>query len=179
MLEGGSLLHPPSNISASDGVADLLTGLRVAVAAVDAPCGPACPGESSREGERELRKKVCGIRYTPDLDAMRSHPRDFYGWILNGLDLYAALDGAGITCVECFPTATFTRVAGPRRTRSRARWTTEALEELGLSGLIGRSNQDERDALAAGLTAQAYLADEVETFCDIVVPREGWRPNAD
>ena len=70
-------------------------------------------GELSRQCEREFaRAGVCGIRYTPDARELDRNS-SYYGWIINGLDLYAALARASSRweLIECFPTATWSRQA--------------------------------------------------------------------
>jgi hypothetical protein len=108
-------------------------------------------------------RRVCGIRYTPDERALRSHAGGYYDWILNGLELYAAL-GAHDAVVECFPTATWTRLAGPRGGRTRAGWSSDALAGLGLAGVPAGLGQDARDAIGAAVTAR--LADD--GLCELV-----------
>ena len=89
--------------------------------AVDSPRAPAPTGDRSRPEERLLARSVCGIRYTPERALLRSSR--YYAWILNGLALYAALEEAGLEAIECFPTASFTRWAGARGSRTRAALT--------------------------------------------------------
>jgi predicted nuclease with RNAse H fold len=141
-----------------------------ALVAVDSPISPAPDGSGSRPEERELAMAVCGIRYTPDRTALRANRR-YYEWIENGLELYAALESAGIGAVECFPTASWTRWLGPRGASTRAAWTRDGLARLGLDGISARTNQDERDALAAALTARAFHRGRAVRFGAIVVPR--------
>ena len=146
-----------------------------AVVAVDAPAAWADPGEASRACERAfLRAGVCGIRPTPD-EATATGRRDtYYEWIERGLALWAALREGGVRAVECFPTASWTRWVGARGRTSRADWSRAGLGSLGLAGAVAR-NQDERDAVAAALTA--WQCDRrpasVERFGDLVVPRHG------
>jgi hypothetical protein len=111
---------------------------------------------------------VCGIRWTPDhrSGAIGS----YYEWIREGLALYDALRHLGITAVEVFPTAAWTRWSGPRGTSSRARWSREALASLGLEGVPRRTNQDQRDAIAAAVAARQHTLGRTETFGEIVVP---------
>lgn len=139
-----------------------LSGFSPETVAVDAPCAAAPDGEASRACERELARRVCGIRYTPDERALRSHPGGYYDWILNGLELYAALRGFEV--VECFPTATWTRLAGARGRRSRAAWSSDALGRLGLEGVPARLGQDARDAIGAAVTARLYGDGRCELF---------------
>jgi predicted nuclease with RNAse H fold len=136
--------------------------------AVDSPIEPAPDGMRSRPEERLLARSVCHIRYTPPRSAL-SRSR-YYEWILRGLALYAALDEAGLTAIECFPTASFTRWAGPRGTATRAAWTRAALSSLGLAGVPAALSQDGRDAIAAALTARALDQGRAERLGRIVVP---------
>jgi predicted nuclease with RNAse H fold len=136
--------------------------------AVDSPIEPAPDGMRSRPEERLLTRAVCGIRYTPDRATLsRSH---YYEWILRGLDLYAALEVAGLAAIECFPTASFTRWAGPRGSATRAAWTRTALAALGVAGVPPGLSQDGRDAIAAALTARVLDQGRAERFGKIVVP---------
>ena len=152
-------------------VARLLSESAPRLVAVDSPRVPAPDGLRSRECERALvRAGVCGIRYTPDRAGLASN-RGYYEWIGHGLELYAELERAGLETIECFPTASWSRWAGPRGRDRRARWTARALEALALEGVPRRLNQDERDAIAAAVTARAHDASECEAFGEIVVPR--------
>jgi hypothetical protein len=108
---------------------------------------------------------VCGIRWTPDEPQVRANP--YYRWIVEGLALYAALDG--LSTIEVFPTASWTRWIGPRA-GSRAAWTGAGMKALGLTGLPARTNQDQRDAIAAAVTAREYSHGLTQRFGEIVVP---------
>ena len=148
-----------------------LTRRKPALVAVDSPRRAAPRGARSRPDERELRAAVCGIRYTPDEATLRApHRSDYYGWVLNGLELYAALGRAGLDVIECFPTATWTRLQGPRAKRSRAAWSEAALRAVGLGGLPRRLSQDARDAIGAALTARLHAQGRTERCGEIVVP---------
>lgn len=133
----------------------------VRAVAIDSPRGLAPPGHTFRPCERELTRAVCGIRWTPaEIDG-----NAYYAWIAHGLELYSLLPGA----IECFPTASWTRWAGPRH-GSRAAWTAGALANLGLAGVPPRISQDFRDAIAAAVTARLYSEGGTESFGSIVVP---------
>jgi predicted nuclease with RNAse H fold len=142
---------------------------RPALVAVDSPISPAPDGGTHRECERELRRAVCGIRWTPDTRSLEADP-GYYGWILNGLELYEVLQAHGLPVIECFPTASWTRWAGARGGQTRSRWTRAALPSLGLIGIPARTNQDERDAIAAAVTARAHARGQTERYGAIVVP---------
>jgi predicted nuclease with RNAse H fold len=138
--------------------------------AVDSPVSTAPKGLSSRAGERLLvRAGICGIRYTPARAEI--HRNDYYEWIRNGLRLYAALAEADLPAIECFPTASWSRLAGAKGKERRSTWTRRALAGLELRGLPRRLSQDDRDAIAAAVTARLHDAGSTESFGEIVVPR--------
>ncbi len=153
------------------GVAALVSEHRPAVVGIDSPrsCAPA--GHTTRDCERSLAAGVCGIRWTPDEERVRSNP--FYAWIVQGLELFAALAGADAELLEVFPTASWTRWIGGRGSRSRAGWTRVGLDGLGLAGVPPRTNQDQRDAIAAAVTARQFWHGLTDTIGEIVVPRAG------
>lgn len=72
--------------------------------------------------------------------------------------------------MEVFPTASWTRWSGPRGAVSRARWSRAALASLGVEDVPQRTNQDQRDAIAAAVTARQHTFGQTETFGEIVVP---------
>jgi predicted nuclease with RNAse H fold len=171
---GGLVAGPVRRAEVRDAVR-WLREERPRVVAVDSPCSLAPDDEPSRAGERELvRAGVCGIRYTPIAAALELN-RTYYAWITHGRELYAALEAerrrAGWKVIECFPTATWSRLGGPRGRRSRARWSSRVLGGLKLNGLPRPMNQDKRDAIGAALTARLYAAGRTEAFGEIVVPR--------
>jgi predicted nuclease with RNAse H fold len=156
-------------------VADLVAAHSPAVVAVDSPRYCAPEGQTCRDDERQLAASVCGIRWTPDSDHVRASP--YYAWILEGLALFDALSrGDAETVIEVFPTASWTRWLGKRGSRSRAAWTRQGLAALGLEGIPGRTNQDQRDAIAAAVTARQHSMGQTEAIGDIVVPRSLGRP---
>ena len=153
------------------GVADVVEVVRrhrPELVAIDSPCGAAPDGHRSRQGERSLAKAVCGIRWTPDAATLRvGH---YYEWIREGLRLYEALDHEGVEAIEVFPTASWTRWLGARGSARRSTWTRGGVAELQLAGIPKRTNQDQRDAVAAALTARHHSDGFTERFGDIVVP---------
>jgi predicted nuclease with RNAse H fold len=145
-------------------VVALVESERPAVVAIDSPCSCAPDGLKARECELSLNRAICGIRWTPDSKSLRGS--DYYAWIVEGLALYDALGGEAI---EVFPTASWTRWLGPRH-GTRAAWTTAGLERLRLDGVPSRTNQDQRDAIAAAVTARQHSQGATERFGEIVVP---------
>ena len=154
-----------------DAVLGLVDDARPALVAVDGPreCAPA--GELSRADERALARAVCGIRFTPDRAVVRTGAGGYYGWVVEGLCLYEALRDREIAAIEVFPTASWTRWHGRRGALRRSAWSTEALRSLGVCGLPAHTNQDQRDAIAAAVTAREHTLGATEAFGEIVVPR--------
>ena len=171
VVDAARVIAAPVRLASAADVVAWLHEYRPRVVAVDSPVGPAPDGLRSRYAERDLvLAKVCGIRYTPDEARLTANPA-YYDWIRQGFALYRQLEAAGFRTVECFPTASWTRWAGPRGNRTRAAWTRNALAELPLDDVRTRLSQDGRDAIAAALTARAHERGETEEFGDIVVPR--------
>jgi hypothetical protein len=112
---------------------------------------------------------VCGIRWTPDERAVAAS--DYYQWIVCGMELYAALADGPARLIEVFPTASWTRWRGKRGSRSRAAWTVEGLGRLDLSDVPVRTSQDQRDAIAAAVTARELAYGNTEEIGEIIVPR--------
>lgn len=157
-----------------DAVCRLVSKHRPSIVAIDSPRSCAPEGCTSRDGERALAKAVCGIRWTPDSGKLQASA--YYEWILEGLSLYEALEQSAVEVIECFPTASWTRWHGPRGSRRRAVWSREALTDLGLAGVPKRTNQDQRDAIAAAVTAREYEAGLTEALGEIVLPLDRGSP---
>jgi predicted nuclease with RNAse H fold len=175
VIDRHGLSAPPERIRRASDVVAHLQNYHPRVIAVDSPCCAASDGKRSRDGERELvRDGVCGIRYTPNEEALAEN-ESYYAWIVNGFGLYEALRSAALTAgcrvIECFPTATWSRLGGPRGKRTRALWSRTVLEGLELRNLPSRMNQDARDAIGAAITARLYDEGGTERFGEIVVPR--------
>jgi predicted nuclease with RNAse H fold len=153
-------------------VVDIVTEYRPAVVAVDSPRSYAPDGQTARDCELRLARAICGIRWTPD--ARRVHASAYYAWILEGLDLFDALADRGAEVIEVFPTASWTRWHGQRGARTRTAWTREGLTALDLENVPARTNQDQRDAIAAAMTARQHSRALTETIGEIVVPAGRW-----
>jgi predicted nuclease with RNAse H fold len=140
--------------------------------AIDSPRCLAPEGQTTRDSERHLAKAICGIRWTPD--ARHVYASDYYAWIVEGLALFDALVARGIDVIEVFPTASWTRWHGKRGRQTRSAWSRQALAILGLDGVPKRTNQDQRDAIAAAVTARQHTQGTTETMGEIVVPAGRW-----
>jgi predicted nuclease with RNAse H fold len=168
------VVHGPTNVTSVADAVDLLESLSPSVIGIDSPCCPAPRGARSRACERLLAAAVCGIRYTPDAGSL-ADGGSYYAWIRNGLALYQRLVGvAGPACrvVEVFPTASWTRLHGPRGSLPRGAWSSAALQSLDLEGLRARRlGQDDRDAIGAAWTARlCSQPGAIEWFGEIAVP---------
>jgi predicted nuclease with RNAse H fold len=153
-------------------VIDLVMAHQPIVVAVDSPRSWAPDGQTARQGELQLAKSICRIRWTPDEKHGRTSP--YYAWILEGRALFDALAERGAEVIEVFPTASWTRWFGKRGPRTRSAWSRQGLTALGLEGVPARSNQDQRDAIAAAMTARLHTLALTETMGDIVVPVGRW-----
>jgi predicted nuclease with RNAse H fold len=153
-------------------VVDLAMENRPAVIAIDSPCCCAPGGRTARDGELQLARSVCAIRWTPD--EAHVHASAYYAWILEGLAVFDALTAYDVEVIEVFPTASWTRWHGKRGSRTRAAWTRQGLAALGLDDVPARTNQDQRDAIAAAMTARQHGLGLTETMGDIVVPASRW-----
>jgi len=175
VLDANGLIVGPENVKSADDLFARLQDLSPIVIGVDSPCCPADACTKSRAYERDLAAAVCGIRYTPDANTIINGGA-YYEWIRNGFALYDSLAtntvAIGWEVIEVFPTASWTRMHGPKGAETRAAWSRDALGSLGLTGLPARRlNQDDRDAIAAAWTARLCSeTDMLEWFGDIAVP---------
>lgn len=169
-VRGREIICGPKRLSDIGTAVALVMDLNPTMVAIDCPCACAPDGKSSRDGERELARCVCGIRWTPDRSRLVG---PYYEWIEHGLKLYDELTKAGVPAekqIEVFPTAAWTIWAGPRDV-SRAKWSAKGLADLDLEGLPKRRlSQDDRDAIAAALVAQMHERHETHAYGEIIVP---------
>jgi predicted nuclease with RNAse H fold len=149
-------------------VIELVETEEPSVVAIDSPrcCAPV--GQTTRWGERQLAKSICGIRWTPD--ERQVHASAYYAWIVEGLALFDALAAHDVEVIEVFPTASWTRWHGPRGAHTRSAWSRQGLARLGLEDMPTRTNQDQRDAIAAAVAARQHTQGMTETLGEIVVP---------
>jgi hypothetical protein len=73
------------------------------VGRVRVPHGASPKAQTTRAGERQLAKSICGIRWTPD--ERQVHASAYYAWIVEGLLLLDALAQHDVEVIEVFPTA--------------------------------------------------------------------------
>ena len=173
LVEGGRVTGLFARQSREE-VVSVLAAVRPLVVGIDSPCECAPAGERSRSGERRLAREVCPIFYTPDEATVRSG-NPFYGWVVEGLELYSAVAGRlpETRCVEVFPSAAWTVWAGSRGGRAKARWSRAALAATGTGGIPARTSQDARDAIGAALVAREEWLGTCVDYGGIRVPQAG------
>jgi predicted nuclease with RNAse H fold len=155
-----------------DTVIKLVETHRPTLVAIDSPRCCAAEGRTTRDGERQLAKAICGIRWAPDAQQVRGRP--YYAWIVEEFALFDALTARDVDVIEVFPTASWTRWHGKRGNRTRSAWSKQGLATLGLEGVPTRTNQDQRDAIAAAMTARQHTLGMTEAMGEIVVPAGRW-----
>lgn len=175
LVDESGLVEGPLQVNDPEQVVKLLASYHPKVVAIDSPRSCSPPGEKARLSERKFAEAgICGIRWTPEEAKLAGNP--YYDWIVRGRALYAALQRVDEVpsweVIEVFPTASWTIWAGKRGTKRRAAWSREALDALGLAALPSRRlNQDDRDAIAAALTARLFSEGRTRSFGgEIVVP---------
>lgn len=142
------------------------------IVAVDAPCRWAQEGKS-RPAERQLMGQRILCYSTPIRDVAVSHKTNFYGWVLRGEELFAALEpyfplytGKGSLeskcCFETFPHAITWHLRGGKASGKLKR--IQRTELLRAAGIDTRSfqNIDFIDAALCALAAQSYSKSD---FC--------------
>ena len=175
LVDGHRLLDLRGGLDRRSVVA-IVKEVRPAMIGIDGPRSCAPEGESARACELQLARAICGIRWTPDEHRVRAATgavagSSYYEWVVEALALFEALAARDVEAIEVFPTASWTRWCGPRGPRSRSSWTREALASLALEGVPERTNQDQRDAIAAAVTAHQHVSGLTESIGEIVVPR--------
>lgn len=173
------------NLKRVEDVVELVAKVKPLSVAIDAPQGFAVAPDRSRLCEREYAGAgITAIRYTPDEKTVKKG--GYYEWIWRGHELYTALAAhrTKASVIEVFPTASWHQWFGAKGSRSRAAWSTAAIDALGYSDSLAaikpgaRLNQDDRDAFGAALTARQHSTNRPSTrsFGTLIVPGTGSRP---
>ena len=153
---------------------------------IDAPIKWSTTGKA-RAAERELIASKISCFPTPREEVARSHPTNYFGWMLNGARLYRAMehhfrrfDGTNVSgrtvCFETFPQAIACSLAGrviSAKNKGVAR--RALLKSAGVRTELLLSI-DAVDAALCALSADYLLRNEYRTYGDrleafIVVPR--------
>lgn len=152
---------------------------------VDAPCQWSQSGRA-RTAERALMNEGIWCFATPTLEMAMSHPKDHYGWMIAGAELFSLLkthyrlfDGHPVdstpVCFETFPQAVACALAGDivsAKRKSSVR--RKLLSNIGIDAST-LPNIDFVDAALCAVSAQSMLAGNFNYYGDtlegfIVVP---------
>jgi predicted nuclease with RNAse H fold len=138
---------------------------QAAAIGVDAPCCWSRDGRA-RKAERELMAKRISCFSTPTRERAEQHPKDYFGWMRNGAQLYEALqshyrlfDGASVrtpVCFETFPHAIACELSGGTVQKKDGKRRRDLLETAGIT-TAQLTNADLRDAALCALSALALL----------------------
>lgn len=157
------------------------------VVAVDAPCEWRS-ADRPRAAESALMREGIHCFFTPTAREARSHPTNYFGWMLAGFELYDALRRSypllqsaelprnRAVCFEAFPQAIACRLSGcVVSAKDKKAVRRRLLEEAGLD-TTRLANIDEIDAGVCALMARLALAGGAEMLGGpedgfIVVPR--------
>lgn len=161
--------------------------LGASVIGVDAPCRWSATGRA-RPAERELMKAGIACFSTPTRTAAQGHPKNYFGWMLAGAELYSSLErryalynGSRIlsghrVCFETFPQAIACAIAGEKvSAKKKCRVRRELLRQVGIDTSL-LTNIDLVDAALCALAAQEFAKGATVDYGEaetgfIVVPR--------
>lgn len=156
---------------------------------VDAPCRWSATGRA-RPAERQLMGRGISCFATPTRQRASAHPKNHYGWMLNGAELFSLLEpgyplfaGGPVSdtapiCFETFPHAIACALAGcPVSARAKATARRVLLRTAGIE-TEHLSNIDHVDAALCALAAHRLLQGTVRAYGEaetglIVVPFDG------
>jgi predicted nuclease with RNAse H fold len=134
-----------------------------AVIAVDAPCRWSIDGRA-RPAERQLMEKGIWCFSTPTRQRAVAHPKNHYGWMLQGEELFKALEASyplyselpapgQKCCFETFPHAVTWHLNGGNADAKHKRLQRRSLLEKAGVDLAELTNIDFVDAALCALTA--------------------------
>jgi len=137
--------------------------VRARVIAVDAPCRWSNDGHS-RPAERKMMEERIWCFSTPTQERAINHPKNHFGWMLRGEELFRALEDAfplcrafpavgRKCCFETFPHAITWHLRGGDADASQKRKQRRALLEQAGIDLVQLTNIDLVDAALCALTA--------------------------
>ncbi|MFZ9920419.1 MAG: DUF429 domain-containing protein [Terrimicrobiaceae bacterium] len=137
--------------------------VRARVIAIDAPCRWSLDGRS-RPAERELIRKGILCFSTPTRDNALNHPRNYFGWMLQGEALFQELEtdfplcrelpiSQGRCCFETFPHAITWHFQGGHADARLKRYERRGLLERAGTNSDALRNIDLVDAALCALTA--------------------------
>lgn len=145
------------------------------VVAIDAPCAWSLDGKP-RSAELAVMRLRISCFSTPAEQVARAHPKNYYGWMIAGLELYAALapryalarravlPKTARVCFEAFPQAIACRLAGENVSARMKNSVRRGL--LRQNGIDDRAlaNIDEVDAAMCALMARIAVDGNAEAL---------------
>jgi predicted nuclease with RNAse H fold len=142
--------------------------VQVVVIAVDSPCRWSKDGRA-RPAERKLMEKGIWCFSTPTRQGATEHPKNHYGWMLRGEELFQALAPSHplcadlpapgqSCCIETFPHAVTWHLTGGKANASSKRLQRRALLAQAGIDLAELTNIDLVDAAVCALTAHCVAS---------------------
>ena len=143
--------------------------------------------------ERELMAGAIWCFSTPTQQSAAAHPKNHFGWMLNGAELFRLLeedyplfDGSIVpsgtrVCFETFPQAVACALSGALVSAKKKATIRRELLRSAAIDIARLANIDVVDAALCALTAHHFLAGSIKTYGDpetglIVVPASLRRP---
>jgi predicted nuclease with RNAse H fold len=179
-LRGTQLAGKVSSTDAEE-IATWCAGIGATVVGVDSPIAWSRTGRA-RPAERALMEQRIWCFSTPSQEAARSHPKNYYGWMLNGAELYRELqkrfhiyDGRNKDlrpiCFETFPHAVACSLAGDAVSAAKKRTVRrQVLTKLNIPS-DSLTNIDFIDAALCAVTAQYFARGRYRKYGE---PDEGY-----
>ncbi len=146
---------------------------------VDAPCRWSNTGRT-RPAESELKQEKIGCFSTPSREAAEAHSKNYYGWMLNGADLFKCLETthplyAGefkqlspLHCFETFPHAVACALEGSIVSAKKKSSIRRALLKRAGMDESRLTNIDQLDAALCALTALYFARNEFRSYGEVL-----------
>jgi predicted RNase H-like nuclease len=184
-LRAGAYLDQIASCDVTE-VADWCRQINALSIGVDAPCHWSDTGRA-RPAERELMAQKIWCFSTPSREAAEKHPKDHFGWMINGAKLYAELQNNHALfedkseqrslqiCFETFPHAITCALSGTIVSAKHKRRIRRSLLNAAKIDCDQFTNIDQIDAALCALTAHHLALDNYKSYGDatsgfIVVP---------
>ena len=146
---------------------------------VDAPCRWSNTGRT-RPAECELIREKIWCFSTPNREAAEAHPKNHFGWMLNGAELFKFLESthrlfAGdstplplLCCFETFPQAVACALEGSVVSAKKKSSIRRALLKRAGMDTSGLTNIDQLDAALCALTALYFARNEFRSYGEVL-----------
>jgi predicted nuclease with RNAse H fold len=184
-LRGGAYLNQIASCNVTE-VTDWCRQINARLIAVDAPCRWSDTGRA-RSAERELMAEKIWCFSTPSREAAEKHPKDHFGWMINGAALYADLETSHVLfddksqrtaqpiCFETFPQAIACALAGKIVSAKKKRRLRRYILSCANVDTSKFTNIDQIDAALCAFTAYQFALGNYKCYGDatsgcIVVP---------